>query len=117
VFEGLDPDLSMVDAWGTLTDPTMSVIATSEERLIGQNQATVIQLQNVVNTSEPLFTLYLYRIAPDKILMINPHYQDRIDTNDIQGILTSLSLSPEQPIAMPTIAPHEPLIAAACAGK
>ena len=117
VFEGFDPAMSIVDAWNTVTDPTMSVIVTSEERMIGQNQATVIQLQNVNNSSEPPFTMYLYRLAPDKILMVSPLFQDRLDANDIQGILTSLSLSPDVPIQVPTVAPHEPLIPAACAGN
>ena len=115
VFEGIDPALSTVDAWATLTDPTMSMIAASEERVVGQNTATVIQIQNLVNSSDPPFTMYLYRLAPDKILMVSPFFQDRLDANDIQGILTSLSLSPDVPIQVPTVAPHEPLIPAACA--
>ena len=117
VFEGIDPALSTVDAWASMTDPTMSVIAASEERMIGQNQAAIIQMQNVNNSNDPLFTMYLFRLAPDKILMFSPLFQDRLDSNDIQGILTSLSLNPDQPIIVPAFAPHEPLIAATCAGK
>ena len=117
IFEQIDPALSTTEAWNNMTDPTMSIIVSSEEQVIGQNLATVIQLQNVNNSNETPFTLYLFRLAPDKILMFSALYQDRLDSNDIQGILTSLSLSPDQPIAMSTVAPHEPLIAAACAGK
>ena len=117
VFEGFDPALSITDAWNTVTDPTMSVIAASEDRMIGQNQATVIQMQNVNNSNDPLFTMYLFRMAPDKILMFSPLFQDRLDSNDVQGILTSLSLNPDQAIVVPAFAPHVPLIAAACAGK
>jgi hypothetical protein len=109
--------MSITDAWGTVTDPSMSVIASAEEQMIGQNQATVIQMQNLVNSDDPLFTMYLFRLAPDKILFINPLFQDRIDSNDVQGVLTSISLSPDQEIVVPTFAPHEPLIAAGCAGK
>ena len=115
VFEGLDPTLSTVDAWASLNDPTMSEIASAEEQMIGQNQATVVQMRNVDNGSGTISTLYLFRLSPDKILMFNPHYQDRLDASDIQGILTSLSLSPDVPIQVPTVAPHEPLIPAACA--
>jgi hypothetical protein len=117
VFEGFDPSQSTTDAWASVTDPTMSVIASSEERMIGQNQAMVIQMQNVVNSNDPLFTMYLFRLAPDKILMFSPLFQDRLDSDDVQGILTSLSLSPEQQIVVPAFAPHEPLIPAACVGK
>jgi hypothetical protein len=117
VFEGFDPAMSITDAWNTVTDPTMSVIASSKEQMIGQNQATVVQIQNVVNSNDPLFTLYLFRLAPDKILMFSPLFQDRLDSNDVQGILSSLSLNPDQAIVVPAFAPHEPLIPASCAGK
>jgi len=117
VFEGIDPALSITDAWASMTDPTMSVIASSEERAIGQNQAMVVQMQNVVNSNDSLFTIYLFRLAPDKILMFSSLFQDRLDANDVQGILTSLSLNPDQPVVVPTFAPHEPLIPAACVGE
>ena len=117
VFEGFEASMSITEAWNSVTDPTMSVIASAEERTIGQNQATVIQMQNVVNSEDPTFTMYLFRLAPDKILMISPKFQDRLDSNDVQGILTSLALSSDQEIVVPAFAPHEPLIAAACAGK
>jgi hypothetical protein len=117
VFEGFDPTLSTTDAWASMSDPTMSAIAASEDRMIGQNQATVIQMQNVNNSNDPLFTMYLFRMAPDKILMFSPLFQDRLDSNDVQGILTSLSLNPNQTIVVPVFAPSEPLIPAACAGK
>jgi hypothetical protein len=117
VFEGIDPALSTTEAWASMSDPTMSLIAASEERMIGQNQATVIQMQNVNNSNDSLFTMYLFRLAPDRILMFSPLFQDRLDSNDNQGVLTSLSLSPDQAIVVPAFAPHEPLIPAACAGK
>ncbi len=117
VFEGFDPAMSITDAWGTVTDPTMSVIASAEEQMIGENQATVLQMQNVVNSDDPPFTMYLFRLAPDKVLFFSPLFQDRLDDSDVQGILASLSLSPDQEIVVPAFAPHEPLIEAACAGK
>ena len=117
VFEQIDPSKSNAEAWADMLDPSMSTLVASEERLIGKNQATVIQLQNMVNHSDPPTTLFLFRLAPDKILMFSVLQQDRLDSNDIQGILTSLSLSPDQPVSIPSVAPHEPLIAAACAGK
>jgi hypothetical protein len=117
VFEDIDPALSIVEVWTTFTDPDMSAISSAEERVIGQNRATVVQMLNLNNSSDPPATLYLYRLAPDKLMMVNPLFQDRLDSDDIQGILNSLSLDPDQAIVVPAFAPHEPLIAAACAGK
>jgi hypothetical protein len=65
-------------------------------------------------SNAPLFTVILFRLAPDKLLIFVTQQQDRLDSVDLQGILTSLSLSPDQPIIVPTAAPHPPLIPAAC---
>ena len=112
VFEGIDPAASNAEAYPR--DPETSAIASSEDKLIGQNQATVIQLQNLVNSNDPLFTAILFRLAPDKLMIFVTQQQDRLDSADAQGILNSLSLSPDQPIVVPTYAPHPPLIPAAC---
>jgi hypothetical protein len=114
VFEGIDPAASNADAYAGLIDPSMEEIVSSEDTLIGQNQATVIQLQNLVNSNDPLFTAILFRLAPDKLMIFVTQQQDRLDSADAQGILNSLSLSPDQPIVVPAYAPHPPLIAAAC---
>ena len=112
VFEGIDPAVSNADAYPR--DPETSAIDSSEDVLIGQNQATVIQLQNLVNSNDPLFTAILFRLAPDKLMIFVTQQQDRLDSADAQGILNSISLSPDQPIIVPTFAPHPPLIPAAC---
>ena len=50
VFEGIDPAASNADAYPR--DPETSAIVSSEDKLIGQNQATVIQLQDLVNSND-----------------------------------------------------------------
>jgi len=112
VFEDIDSAKSNVEAYPI--DPSMTAIASSEDKLIGQNQATVIQLKDLVNSNAPLFKVILFRLAPDKLLAFVSQQQDRLDSVDLQGILTSLSLSPDQPIILPTDAPHAPLIPAGC---
>lgn len=112
VLEGVDPAKSNAEAYPI--DLSMNAIFSSEDKLIGQNQATVIRLKDLVNGDAPLFTVILFRLAPDKLLGFVTQQQDRLDSADLQGILTSLSLSPDQPITVPTVAPHPPLIPAAC---
>jgi hypothetical protein len=112
VFEGIDPATSNADAYPR--DPMASAIVSSEDVLIGQNKATVIQLKDLVNSNDSLFTAILFRLAPDKLMIFVTQQQDRLDSADFQGILSSLSLSPDQPITVPTVAPHPPLIPAAC---
>jgi hypothetical protein len=115
VFEGVDPAKSNAEAYPI--DPNTNAIFSSEDNLIGQNQATVIRLRDLVNGDAPLFTVILFRPAPDKLLAFVTQQQDRLDSPDLQGILTSLSLSSDQPIVIPTVEPHTPLIPAACRSK
>jgi hypothetical protein len=115
VFEGVDPAKSNTEAYPI--DPMANAIFSSEDKLIGQNQATVIRLRDLVNGDAPLFTVILFRLAPDKLLAFVTQQQDRLDSPDLQGILDSLSLSPDQPVTLPTVAPHPPLIPAACLSK
>jgi hypothetical protein len=112
VFEGINPALSNAEAYPR--DPETSAIASSEDTIIGQNPATIIQLQDLVNSNDSLFTAIVFRLAPDKLMIFVTQQQDRLDSVDLQSILTSLSLSPDQPILLPTSEPHPPLIPAAC---
>jgi hypothetical protein len=112
VFEGVDPAKSNAEAYPI--DPSMSSIVSSEDKLVGQNQATVIQLKDLVNGDAPLFTVILFRLAPDILLGFVTQQQERLDSADLQGLLASLSLSSDQPITVPAVAPHPPLIDAAC---
>lgn len=114
VTEQIDPTKSNAEAWSSMLDPTITSIVASEEIMIGQNQATRVELENMVNSSDPNVIVYLFRLAPDKIILFNLLQQDRLDSPDIQGILTSLSLNPDQAIILPDVTPHAPLIAAPC---
>ncbi len=78
VFEGIDPAASNAEAYPR--DPETSAIVSSEDKLIGQNQATIIQLQNLVNSNDPLFTAILFRLAPDKLMIFVTQQQDRLDS-------------------------------------
>jgi hypothetical protein len=115
VLEGVDPAKSNADAYPI--DPSTTAIASSEDKLIGQNQATVILLKDLVNSNAPLFTVILFRLAPDKLVGFVTQQQDQMNSADLQGILSSLSLSPDKPITVPTVAPHPPLIPASCLSK
>ena len=94
ITEQIDPTKSNEEAWNGMLDPTMSSIVASEEITIGQNQATRIEIKNMVNSNDPNATVYLFRLAPDKIMLVSVLQQDRLDSPDIQGILTSLSIDP-----------------------
>jgi hypothetical protein len=117
VTEQIDPAKSNEEAWNSMLDPTMSSIVASEEIMIGQNQASMIEIKNMVNSRDPNAIIYLFRLTPNKIMLFSVLQQDKLDSPDIQGILTSLSLNLDQAIILPDVAPHAPLIAAPCVEK
>jgi len=117
INEQIDPTKSNEESWNSMLDPTATSIVASEEIMVGQNLATRIELKNLVNSSDPNVIVYLFRLAPDKIMLFSVLQQDRLDSPDIQGILTSLSLNLDQAIILPDVTPHAPLIAAPCIGK
>ncbi len=116
VMEGADPGKSDADAYMQFTDPTMTGVVSAESRQIGVNTVTVLTLSNLVNTNDPNSSLFVYRLAPDVLLMVAPIPQTIVDTPDFQAILASIALTPNEQITLPTLTPAPALITASCAG-
>jgi hypothetical protein len=115
VMEGIDPAKSDADAYMEFVDPSTNGLVSAEPLQIGANTLTVLTLSNLVNTNDPDTQMFVYRLAPDKLLMIVAIPQSIINTPDFQAILASIVLSPEAQIALPTITPAPALIDASCA--
>jgi len=115
VMEGVDPAKSDADAYMQFVDPTMTGLVSSESQQIGANTVTVLTLSNQVNTNDPNIQLFVYRLSPGILLMVNPIPQTIIDTPDFQALLASIVLTPDEQITLPTIAPAPALIDATCA--
>ena len=115
VMEGVDPANSDIDGYKQFSDPTMESVVSTEVRQFGTHSGTIAILANVDNPNSPDTKVYFFRLAPDKLLMINPIPQNIIDTPDFQTILTSIALTLEEQITLPTVTPAPPLIDASCA--
>jgi hypothetical protein len=76
----------------------------------------VVTLSNLVNTNDPHTKLFIFRLAPDKLLMVAPYPQHIMDTPDFQAILTSIVLTPDGQVVLPTTIPAPALIDAPCVG-
>ncbi len=116
VMEGIDPANSDIDGYLQFSDPTMERLDTVESQQFGSRFVTVASLANVDNPNSPITKVYFFRLAPDKLLMINPTPQTITDTPDFQAILTSIVLASEEQIALPLITPAPALIDSSCAG-
>lgn len=114
VLEDVDPAKSDADAYMEFVDPTTNGLVSAEPQQIGAHTLTVLTLSNLVNTNDPNTKMFVYRLAPDKLLMVVALPQNITDTPDFQAILASIVLTPDEQISLPTITPAPALIDAAC---
>lgn len=114
VMEGIDPANSDIDGYMQFSDPTMERVDSVELQQFGSHTATVASLVNVNNPNDPITKVYFFRLASDKLLMVNPIPQSIIDTPDFQAILASIVLTPDEQVNFPTITPAPALINASC---
>lgn len=116
VFENVNPSLPDAEAYRELTDPGTEGLVSVASQQTGAHTATVITLQNLINQNDPPIRVFIYRLAPEKLIMINPIPQSIIDTSDFQSLLASIVLTPNEQIVMPSAPPTSaPLIEASCA--
>jgi len=115
-MEGNDPSKTDAEAYMENVDPTMTGLVSAEAQQFGSHTATVLTLSNLINTNDPDTMVFIFRLAPDKLLMIVPIPQTVIDTPDFQALLTSVVLTADEQVALPLIPPASALIDASCAG-
>jgi hypothetical protein len=116
IVEGVDPAKPDAEAYMQFVDPTTTGLVSAEPQQIGAHNATVLTLSNLVNTNDPHTKFFTFRLAPDKLLMVVPYPQHIMDTPDFQAILTSIVLTPDDQVVLPTTIPAPALIDAPCAG-
>jgi len=116
VMEGIDPANSDIDGYLQFSDPTMERLVSVESQQLGSRTAIIGTFANLNNTNDPDVKLFFFRLAPDKLLMINPVPQSIIDTPDFQALLASVVLTPDEQVSLPLITPAPALIDASCAG-
>lgn len=116
VMEGIDPANSDIDGYLQFSDPTMERVDAVESQQFGSHSATIASLANVDNPNSPITKVYFFRLAPDKLLMINPVPQSIVDTPDFQALLASVVLTPDEQVSLPLITPAPALIDASCGG-
>lgn len=115
IMEGVDPAKSDVNAYMQFVDPTMTGLVSVESQQIGSHTATVATLSNLINTNDPNVKLFIFRLAPDKLLMVAPTPQNIIKTPDFQAVLSSIALTVDEQVTLPNITPAPALIDSTCA--
>jgi len=110
IWQDFDPSLSTLEAFNTTFDPTTSEIASTQEVRISENEALLVEMRNLVNTADANSRLYIFRPDSGTLLMVSAAPDRSLDSSDVQAILESLSLSPEQPVRLPQVAPSPAII-------
>lgn len=110
VWQDFDPSLGTLEAFRTTFDPSTSEIAAAQEVQVAGNQAWLVEMRNLVNTADANSRLYVYRPTSGSLLMVSAAPDRALDSSDVQAMLGSLSLSPDQALLLPTVAPSPAII-------
>lgn len=114
VMEGVDPSKSAADAYQALMDTASEKIIAVQSQATGSHTATELTIANLNNTADQNTRIFVYRLTPDKIIVINPTPQNIIDTPEFQAMLSSLAMTPDEQVTLPTIVPAPALINTTC---
>lgn len=111
---GIDPTLSLEEAYLTSVDSSTYTVTSSQEKDINGRIYTVIALKNQKNQSEPTSIVYIKGLAPDTILIFSTTPNEAMFSNDAQAIFSSFSSVPDEEIVIPQLLPSNALINVAC---
>lgn len=110
VWQEFEPTLNTLEAFRTTFDHESSAIASTQEVRIGENEAMLVEMQNLVNTADPNSRLYVFRLSADSLIMVSAAPDRALFSADVQALLNSLSLAPEKPVVLPAVAPSPAII-------
>lgn len=114
VATGIDPALSMLDAYLTLVDTSTYSVLDTQEKNISDRVYTVVVLKNQVNPSEPSIVAYLKGSSPDSILIFSTSPTEAIFSTDAQLIFGSFANAQDEAIILPEVLPAPAIINMAC---
>jgi hypothetical protein len=105
----IDSALTTKAALQPLLENDTQEIVSAEEVQVGRQSAILYQLRSRFNPDETS-RLHAFRMAPDTVLMASVYPDRALSTPDILGILSSLALTPDETIELPTFPPSPPII-------
>ncbi len=108
-LENIDPSLSTAEAAKQSLTGEEQVVESTEEMRLGQNQVILAHIfsRNDLMTDFPTF---VFRLAPEKLLVVNVYPPKATTSADAQAILASLALSPAEHARIPAQPPSPAII-------
>ncbi len=109
-IEGVPPDQALSQfVRELLLRNEFSMLETLEEIAVGSHQA-VSAVTASSNDPSDRHTTIAFRLAPDKALLLSALPEEAWESGDVQGVLNSISLLPEENITTPAYSPGPPII-------
>lgn len=84
-------------------------VASAVETTYGRNLAVDLHTRSTANPDKA-GRLIVFRLHPETILFVSASPVSAYETPDIQGILESLALTPDEAVVIPTFSPSQPVI-------
>jgi hypothetical protein len=109
VYEGADPAQDLEAATRQVFETLGNLVDFVDQRPLGHHPALLVGLHNPDAIGDNS-AIYVVRLSPDKLLLINTIPQGEVASKDVKGILNSLAVSRAENLAYPSYPPDEPLI-------
>lgn len=107
------PDLSTEESYLQYTRPGSVEVISSLDRKIGEVTYTLVTIESTTDNTLPALTVFINRLSPEVVLIVNAYPPEVIISNDFQTILSSLVVE-GQDITLPSMAPEEALFNGIC---
>ncbi|MCL5996436.1 MAG: hypothetical protein M1546_10350 [Chloroflexi bacterium] len=107
-WEGLNAKESTASAVRRELTNDEQTVQSVEERTAGAHPVIVADVRSNREPDTP-FLVYVYRLAPDLMLLASVLPNSAVDSSDVQAILASLALTISEKINVPSVAPSAPL--------
>ena len=106
-------ELNTEESYMQYTQPgTVEVIA-SQEKKVGELTYTLVTVKSSTDTTLPALTVFINRLSPETVLIINAYPPQAIVSSDFQMILSSLTLEGET-VSIPSNPPEQALVNIVC---
>jgi len=108
VSEAIDPSLSLAEAASQSLNAENTYVHAAQEVTIGSRPAVLAELRDR-NDASVSYLIPVFRLSPGRLLFFSVLPRQALSSSDVQAILGSLALSPDQEIVIPSVPPEPPV--------
>lgn len=103
---GIEPGTSLEEAVAQAIDDT---IVAAEPVTLGGKEALRVQLEGTIFPGDETNEIYFFQRSPESMLLLSVLPRSALSSPDVQGLIESLALAADEPIAIPAADPESRL--------